>query len=179
MDETRVHVLGIDYSTASVDFVVVPFDDERLEDATWKGIRLLSSAREWEGSTAVAAALLVRERMAGLLGWDSIGLTYIEKPYSQNRRTLAILSVIQGAIVASLPLQVRNGVVNELQATTWKKLVTGNGHATKDAVRHCVEALGLESGLPQDACDAAAIAWAGRHENQRAIERATLIRGDA
>jgi Holliday junction resolvasome RuvABC endonuclease subunit len=112
--------------------------------------------------------------MAGLLGFDSVALTYIEKPYSQNRRTLATLSAIQGAIVASLPNNVRRGVLNEISAHDWKRVLCGNANASKDAVRLVVEELGLERGLPQDACDAAGIAWAARAENQRAIDAARI-----
>ena len=177
LDDVSVYVLGIDYSTASVDFVTIPFDDDRLEDATWRTIKLLAPARAGEApSRAVNAALLVRERMAGLLGFDSIALTYLEKPFSQNRKTLAALSVIEGAIVASLPLDVRKGAVNEISAQEWKRILTGHANASKDAVRLCVETLGLEVGLPQDACDAAGMAWAARAENHRAIEAATIGR---
>jgi Holliday junction resolvasome RuvABC endonuclease subunit len=169
-----VRVLGIDYSTRSVDFVVIPFDGERLEDADWKAVALVHGG---ELQHPVAAALQVRERLAGLLGWDSIALTYIEKPFSQNRRTLATLSVIEGAIIASLPLSVRKGALNEIDALSWKRVLTGHAKASKDDVRLCVEELGLERGLPQDACDAAGMAWAARAENQAAIRAATIGAG--
>lgn len=165
----QMRVLGIDYSTRSVDLVAIPYEDEGLEEAAWRSIDLLPPRRRPGEGGGLRAALLVRERLPRLLGWDSIALSYIEQPYSQNRSTLAALSQVEGAIIASLPANVRRGAISEIPAQAWKRVLCGHADASKDDVRQRVEQLGLEPGLPQDVCDAAGIAWAARTENQRAV----------
>jgi Holliday junction resolvasome RuvABC endonuclease subunit len=175
-DVERIRVVGIDYSVRSIDFVAIPYDtdeDESLDDARWRRVELPTESRVVGERDLARLAIAVRERLAGELGWDSVRLTFIEKPYNnRNGRTLATLSVLEGAIAASLPIHVRRGAVNELAVTEWKTLLCGHGHASKDEVRAHVERLGLPPGLSQDACDAAAIAWAGRHLNLEAERRA-------
>lgn len=166
-------VLGIDYSTHSIDLVTLPFDDpeETLDDAEWRCVELLQQRRKRDelGEYGLRAALLVRDRLSGVLGWDSIALTFIEKPYSIGKATLAALSLVEGAIVASLPYLVRRSAVNDISAQEWKAAFVGRANASKsDVVARALE-LGLEPGLPQDAYDAAGIAWAGR-----AIQRADM-----
>jgi Holliday junction resolvasome RuvABC endonuclease subunit len=172
----RMFVLGIDFSTRSADFVAIPYDDreELLDEAVWRTIEVLPNKRG-PSDDAIRAALNIRERLAGALPWDSVALTYIEEPWTQGRKTLRTLSMIEGAIVASLPLLIRRSSINAIKAQEWKRALTGRSDATKGDVRRHVEGLGLYPGLPQDAVDAAGIAWAARHENREAIARAEVF----
>jgi Holliday junction resolvasome RuvABC endonuclease subunit len=176
-DWLGLRVLGIDYSTFGVDLVAVPYAGADLHEAVWRSVllRTRSTSRQAGGQAAFRAALAVRDRLVGALDWSGIQLTYIEQPYSQNRQTLATLSLVQGAVIASLPLQVRQGAISQIATQDWKELLTGHAAASKEQVRARVEELGLERGLPQDACDAAGIAWAAREENHRASVRAEAV----
>jgi Holliday junction resolvasome RuvABC endonuclease subunit len=74
-------------------------------------------------------------------------------------------------------VSVRRGQVNEIPAQEWKRVLCGKPNASKDQVRTRVEKLGfLKLGAGQDACDAAGVCWAARHENQKAIRAANGAR---
>jgi Holliday junction resolvasome RuvABC endonuclease subunit len=148
-------VAGIDYSVHAIDVVMV---DEDTGDARWHRRRLDAAPGD-----AFTRARRIRDLMPARRSWlDTVVAVGIERPYSQNRGSVASLLRIQGAILACLPVELD---VVELPPQTWKTLTVGKAKASKVDVRDwVVDELFARtpelSDWPQDAFDAYAIARA-------------------
>jgi Holliday junction resolvasome RuvABC endonuclease subunit len=145
---------GIDFSTRAIDVVLL---DDDTDHATWHRYPL--------DPPAFNAALQVRHTVLLRRSWledQGVHSVWIELPWARQRKAVAPLMRLQGAILSRLPLDL---IAGELAPQTWKKLTVGKANASKDDVRAWAV---LEPGwtLPghwtQDAIDAYAIAYAGR-----------------
>ena len=158
-----MRVAGIDFSTHSVD---VAFLDYEADEVRLRRVDV-------HAGDAFRAAMSLRGRFRSD-EWEDVLLVYVERPFSQSRRTVAALMRMQGAILASLPTDVtREARVNEISPQAWKQVLTGRAGASKDDVVNRLLELDFDlEGAHQDAWDALGIAWAGREENRRAVEAA-------
>lgn len=155
-------VVGADYSTRYVDFVLL---DEDTLQARWRRYEL-------HGHDAFERARSVRARIPGRAEWDDVLAFGIEEPpyVKGNPATLRDLARVQGAVLQSLP---HDRLVKPWTPSEWRKAVGLPGNATKDEVRaRSIELWPLTepwSGqpLPQDAHDAHLVALA----TLRALER--------
>ncbi len=163
-----MRVAGFDYSTWSIDVVVL---DMETDDGIWTSLAI----RDPEAAqpfVAIAAARMVRTVIPEL-DLVGVGIACLEKPFSQSRATIAALSLVEGAIVASLPRPVKR--VWEMPAQEWKQLFCGHPQATKQEI--CLHARGhgfdpLPEVAAADAFDAFGIAWAARRLNELGLAQA-------
>jgi Holliday junction resolvasome RuvABC endonuclease subunit len=158
-------IAGIDFSTHAVDVILL---DEDTGRPRWHRRRLDTGPGD-----AFNAALRVRDAMPVRGAWRDSGVTLIaiERPWSRQLRSIAVLMRIQGAILATLPPQLP---ILELHPQTWKRETVGKSNASKAAVAAWARAeLILRcgsttvDGWPQDAFDAYAIARAAQALNDR------------
>jgi Holliday junction resolvasome RuvABC endonuclease subunit len=150
-------IAGFDFSTKAIDCVLL---DDEADRATWHRMRL-----DFRKMDSFEKARAVRDVMPARGKWLDEGVVAvgIERPFG-HASTVTVLVRIQGAILACLPSSVP---VYELGQATWKKRFVGKGGATKDEVRERAWPLltqGIVDGslYPQDAADAAGIAYAAR-----------------
>lgn len=159
-------VLGIDFASAAIDLV---FLDETEDVARWHRIPLEPG---WTSSR------MMRHKYA----WGSelehagVYLVALEQPMMQQRNSIAALSRIQGAILASLPPEV---AVWLLAPAEWKLGIGMKGNASTQLGKPGAFALlgwalqhGAEQDWPTDACAALAMAYTAREINQHAIDAA-------
>jgi hypothetical protein len=160
-----VKVAGIDVSTHSVDVVILPFRGSYADGAVWRRVEV---PRLLDRRGAIANARTIRDGLESRVDWTDVLLAYIEKPFSQNRHTIAELSVVIGAIAASLPVVT---VVNEISAQEWKRVFCDRADASKLDIREQGQSLGFVGpDLTENAYDAFGVAWSAREENRRALE---------
>lgn len=157
-------IVGIDFSTHAIDLVTIP-EEADGRAAAWAR-RRLDNGRDHD---AFIAAMRVRDALPPRAHWRDSGVTTIaiERPWSRQLKSIAVLMRIQGAILATLP---PTGItVMELHPQTWKKETIGRSNASKDQVAEWARAE-LATGSvtppddrwPQDAYDAYCIARAAR-----------------
>lgn len=95
-------VAGVDLSTKAIDIVTVDIDPvDEVYPSAWHRFPL-------EAADAWARTLLIRDALPNQGFWEDIALVAIEAPYGRGQSgTLALLNRVVGAIVASLPPQLR------------------------------------------------------------------------
>lgn len=146
-------IAGIDLSTKAIDIVLLDEDTDRAHH----------HRVELAGGGAFLAALDVRDRMPSRSWWEDAAVVsiWLELPFARHLKSVAPLMRIQGAVLASLP---RSLVAGELTPQTWKRLTVGQSNAAKPDVANWVFGrwLNCPAAVGQDACDAYAVAWAGR-----------------
>jgi hypothetical protein len=177
-----MRVVGIDYSSHAVDIVTLPYEIEHGEgDHVWRRFSFDTPDKTDQG--CFNAVRRVRERLAepGLSAiFEEAILVYIEEPFGHSRATHGCLCRVQGAIIASLPADIRKyAKVNEIPAQAWREILTGRprmGKSDEEKARviAAVKSLGYDLGLAADhnAYEALGIAWAAREENRRAVRLA-------
>jgi hypothetical protein len=161
-------VVGIDLSTRAIDLVKLEEDSNRAE---WVRCEL-------HGETAWERALSVRDALINLTwrDWfDDLYLVAIERPVNDQKR---VLRLIQGAILASLPAQLRQPhCCWEVHPSTWKAELGLKGKpAWSDilTIAGPVAHVELLRGIAwdQNARDAYCLAMFARDTNARAVEKA-------
>jgi Holliday junction resolvasome RuvABC endonuclease subunit len=155
-----VKVAGVDFSTKGFDVVTVPLMG-RIRMEWFRGVLV-------EAGGAFRAAELVRGELDEAVSWKGVSVVYLEKPFSQSGATIAGLSLIEGAILASLPEGI---VANEIPAQEWKRLLLGKPSASKEEVEQHLRGLGLGELPDEHAWDALGIACAARRELRDAGDR--------
>jgi Holliday junction resolvasome RuvABC endonuclease subunit len=147
-----VTVLGIDYDSEAVHLALIDEDTGRLV-STWKADLACGPG------DAFTRARRVRHLLPGTSRLEAFGVTAaaVELPYSKFAASLVPLMRVQGAIVASLPRDLR---IVELRPQTWKKHSVGRSNATKHEVREWALGQGVPAGLDQDTYDAYGLARA-------------------
>lgn len=150
---------GIDFSTFAIDVVLLPGDEHPI----WHRFPL-------EGYDAFERTRDVREKMPSRGWWLDQGVVAlgIEEPQGVSKSTVAVLKGVQGAVLSCLP---RSLLVQPMVPSKWRVEAGLPGNASKDDVRQFGMVLqagakvlfgGFEEPCPQDAHDAACIAWAVR-----------------
>lgn len=155
-------VLGIDYSSRSVDLVYL---DETTDAARWHSIPLPLGV--------VAGARAVREEYAWSANLEEVYLIAIEDAYSAGRVTAKGLGRVCGAILASLPSTFPREHVWIMRPDEWKLTCGLSGKARKLQVAEWArERFAAIDGIElwsQDALDALCIAYAAREINAKAV----------
>lgn len=150
-------VAGIDYSTRSVDIVLL---EEDTDAATWHRYEL-------DGQDAFERARSVRGSVPGRTSgfWDDVLAVGIEDPRGYGAGSLYR---VQGAILSCFPALL---LVQPLIPSQWRKQVGLPGNAPKmhvAAKTAIMRGLSARAGTlfpepwPQDACDAYCVALATR-----------------
>lgn len=143
-------MVGIDYSTHSVDLVSVELEGGR---AVWAHAALA-------GDDAFDRLRSVAGAMPRASAWDDTLAVGIEEPQGVSQGTRAKLKAVQGAIVACLPSRL---LVHPFGPSEWRRLVGLPGSATKAGIALFVhDDLRASPHWPQDACDAFCLALAVR-----------------
>lgn len=148
-----MRVAGIDPDTRAITMVTLSPGDIQM-------LRLEAKGRRAEDRVEGLYKELFFQHPT--LGPDLTDWVYIETPVmGVNAKALRDQAIVVGMIRYWLWYQeqphslVDNG--------TWKKVVLGNGHASKEEIAaYAQRVLGLEQGLAQDFYDAACIAEFGR-----------------
>lgn len=154
-------VLGCDFASAAIDLVYL---DETEDRARWHRIPLEPG---WQSA----------RKMRHVYAWGSeladVYLAAIEQPLSMQRNSIAALNRVQGAILASLPLELD---VWLLAPREWKagiglkqNVSTQPGKPGALGLRLWALKHGADEEWPLDACAALAMAYTAREINQRAI----------
>lgn len=124
----------------------------------------LTTRRSWGNVDDWTAAVLLAREVPLMPHWRDVRLAFIEHGTGKSRRGDWKLGRVQGVLLASIPKDV---LVHETMAGEWKRELTGNGNASKEAVEARGRELGFE--MPDDnAWDALGIAVAMRDKNARA-----------
>ena len=150
-------VIGIDFSSKAIDIVTIRFD---ADEPRWTHIPITGS---FDGSRAM------RDILPPASWWENTLLVAVEKPMSQQRNSISALMRLQGAIVASVPRDIRTW---ELPPWEWKKEIGLAGNAKKVDVAVWALDHGADLEWSQDACDALGLATAALNVNARALEEA-------
>jgi hypothetical protein len=171
-------VVGIDLSTKAIDLVALEEDSNRAE---WVRCEL-------HGETAWERALNVWPAMRDSFSpghwgwWDDVYLVAIEKPVNDQKR---VLRLIQGAILASLPAQLRQPhCCWEVHPSTWKAELGLKGKPTWDDLQsqgmsgaemrrfsEVSQTPLVDEAMAQNARDAYCLAMFARDTNARAVEK--------
>lgn len=162
-------IAGIDFSTKAIDVVLIADEGHQAE---WHRFQIpkhqLFTA---ERARAVLAAAPAR-------GWwedNGVWLVGIEQPMSRFAHTAKSLGLVAGALISRLP---RGLPVIETQPEEWQRMFCDPGEKV------CKESIARASrrwlgppayGWPQDAHDAAGIAWTVRELNDRALKNGLAV----
>lgn len=155
--------VGIDYDSFDIYTVVVDEDTGTFES--------LNRAQLGAGpGDSFDRARRVRDQLPVPGRWRDAGVIAagIEATLSRERRSIAALSRVQGAILACLP---RDLLVLPLTAQEWKRDTVGRSNASKADVAAWAQAHGMGPALKQDYYDAFCIARAARRRYQERAER--------
>jgi len=152
-----MNVAGIDFSTHAVDIVKLGFDSDQ---ATWDRFDLV-------GERALERVCSAVTHVPRGSYWDDCALVAIERPYGPGRDILFHLHVAVGCVTAALPDRLRPPWM--LHPAEWRKACGMAGNASKDDVRDFAWTWAplLWDRPPQDALDAACIAYAARALNAK------------
>jgi hypothetical protein len=156
-----MNVLGIDFSSHAVDLVLA---DENRDRAEWLRVDLI-------GGKAFDRTREVRQSMPAA-GWytdHGVYLIALERPFSSSRNDA--IRLVQGAVLACLPRRIEVWEVTQQQ---WKPRL-GLKQREKPTVADLQRAypdLTIDAGWPQDALDAAAMAFWARDLNAEIISGA-------
>jgi hypothetical protein len=168
---------GCDYDTRAVHLAWLPLDPrERTEqpgqrDAVgWK-----TCTYRFGAETAFGAISNLPFRL-GVVDFGDDDVFYIEHGYGANRKSDHALGRVQGAIVAVVAPRV--GRVQEVNLSTWRKMMygKGTGMSRDEADRLVAPALEKYVGLVPDTPDlraALAISYTGRMLNEEVVARAS------
>lgn len=151
-------VAGIDYSTHTIDIVLLNEDDN---EAVWHRYPI----DVYQDSDAFSRTREVRDAMRPRSWWKDQGTIAIGIEDPRGHGT-GHLYRIQGAILACIPPDL---LVQPWIPSAWRKQVGLKGNATKAEVQeHVTWRLNQRAfAWPQDACDAYAIAYATRSVLER------------
>lgn len=140
---------GCDYSTRSVDIVLIPKDGNI---PAWHRFDL-------EGHDAFERTRSVSQAMPSRGWWEdaSVVALGIEEPQGVQKATVAKLKAIQGAVLACLPASL---LVQPFMPSEWRRVVGLPGNCDKLFVRRFVETSTAAYFSEQDACDAYCLALA-------------------
>jgi hypothetical protein len=162
-------VAGIDFSTRRIDIVLLDEDSDRATPHPYDLPR----------DGAFLAALAVKDVLPQRSWWEEqqVVSIWLELPWARFLKSVAPLMRMQGALLAVLP---RELVAGELAPDTWKALTVGKRQASKPEVAEWVLGRWVDQpgAVTQDACDAYAIAWAGRGLERTARRPLTADSGD-
>lgn len=158
------HVLGIDFSTKALDLV---FLSENTDEPRWVRVALSGT---WKAARDASQFDWARE-----LEEAGVYLLAIEQPYGAGQTSIAALHRVQGAILASLPLNFDDDQIWLMHPSEWKAAagLKGNASTQKEPGRSQLLqwacSVGAGEDWPVDAAAALAMAWTAREINAEAI----------
>lgn len=167
--------MGIDLGTHKASYVVLDHDQS-----------IVSAHTEDCGNVIRHISLrAVAQFITGTAKFYQVDHIWVEEAIIGNNRKYSIqLAQMQGAVLYALTdcYHLYGARIESIDNKVWKKLIVGNGNATKNQIRDYIHvthpSYALLCGDQQDCYDAACIALAGIKLGQTASEPGLLVGSD-